>query len=361
MDEGKVYDELVSLIYDCVLDESAWLRLLTGLATATGRSEGSLFIWDRGNGQAPRASTISLCAPEVLRDYDEHYSFIDPAQAFMVGRQSGNWYHDVRDYGKASMARDPFYQDFFRTYELGMSSTAKLYEHDGAGVYLSLLTARDAPMPTQAQQQMLERLSTHLRQAALLAGRIQRLELGVAQRELLLEQSATPQWLVDTEGRVVFCNTNAERGMGLLGFPLRLRHGRLVADMLPALPAAIRNACGKSGPARAGWLCVQRTNVELLITPVKAESHCPPALQRPLALVALLENRSRIDLLAELFHFTPAESRLAELIAQGLSPEDCAARLGVSINTVRSQLRSLFRKTNTERQVELVGLLVRLG
>lgn len=82
-------------------------------------------------------------------------------------------------------------------------------------------------------------------------------------------------------------------------------------------------------------------------------------LQEPLALVALLDNRLRTQQLAEIFQFTPAECRLAELLAKGHTPDVCATQLGVSITTVRSQLRALFRKTGTERQAELVRLLVR--
>jgi DNA-binding CsgD family transcriptional regulator len=74
-------------------------------------------------------------------------------------------------------------------------------------------------------------------------------------------------------------------------------------------------------------------------------------------LLALLENQPQMGLLAELFQLSPAEQRLAELLAQQLSPEACAERLNVSINTVRSQLRALFRKTDTSRQAELVSLL----
>ncbi|MDP3816251.1 MAG: helix-turn-helix transcriptional regulator [Pseudomonas sp.] len=43
-----------------------------------------------------------------------------------------------------------------------------------------------------------------------------------------------------------------------------------------------------------------------------------------------------------------------------MTPENCAERLGVSLNTVRSQLRALFRKTDTERQAELVQLFARV-
>lgn len=357
----EAYDRLVSLIYECVLDDSVWLTLLGRLAEASGRRDGSLFLWDRGNGQTPKASTISLCAPEVLRDYDQYYGAFDPAQPFMVGRNSGSWYHDVRDYGTAGMARDPFYQEFFRAHELGVSSAVKLYEHDDSGVYLSLLTARGAPMPSAAQQQLLGRLSVHLCQSARLSGRITRLELGIAQRELLLEQSQTAQWLVDVDGRVLYCNSSAGRRMSDPTFPLSERQGRLVGGSHSVLSGLLRAACGKAGACRAGRVRLPELGSELLVTPLRSESRLRLDIDQPLALVALLENRSRIDLLAELFQFTLAESRLARLIAQGLSPEDCAARLGVSINTVRSQLRALFRKTDTERQVELVSLFARLG
>lgn len=67
-----------------------------------------------------------------------------------------------------------------------------------------------------------------------------------------------------------------------------------------------------------------------------------------------------VKLSAELFQLSPAEHRLAELLAQGLTLEGCAVRLNVSINTVRTQLRALFRKTGTTRQVQLINLFTRL-
>jgi DNA-binding CsgD family transcriptional regulator len=57
---------------------------------------------------------------------------------------------------------------------------------------------------------------------------------------------------------------------------------------------------------------------------------------------------------------TGAECKLAGLLMQGLSLEHAAARLGVSKNTVRSQLRSLFDRTGARRQAELVSLLFQL-
>ncbi|MNG39494.1 Bacterial regulatory protein, luxR family [compost metagenome] len=52
--------------------------------------------------------------------------------------------------------------------------------------------------------------------------------------------------------------------------------------------------------------------------------------------------------------------RLARLLLAGLGPEEAAAQLGIKMPTVRTQLRQLFAKTGTERQPELIRLLMAL-
>ena len=62
--------------------------------------------------------------------------------------------------------------------------------------------------------------------------------------------------------------------------------------------------------------------------------------------------------LTETYGLTAAEAWVAISVANGLSLEDVAEQSGTSINTARSQLRSIFRKTDTSRQSELVKLLL---
>jgi DNA-binding CsgD family transcriptional regulator len=52
-----------------------------------------------------------------------------------------------------------------------------------------------------------------------------------------------------------------------------------------------------------------------------------------------------------------AETEIAILIAGGLSREEVAARRGVSVNTVTSQLKSIFMKADVTREAQLVALL----
>jgi DNA-binding CsgD family transcriptional regulator len=65
--------------------------------------------------------------------------------------------------------------------------------------------------------------------------------------------------------------------------------------------------------------------------------------------------------LQKLFNLTPAEASLAVKISRGKTPAAIARSNGVTIATVRSQLKAVFAKTNTRRQAELVGLLARVS
>ena len=69
----------------------------------------------------------------------------------------------------------------------------------------------------------------------------------------------------------------------------------------------------------------------------------------------------RSEALEKLFGLTAAEARLAVQITRGDTPADIALESGVSIATVRSQLASVFAKTQTSRQAELVALLARVA
>lgn len=62
--------------------------------------------------------------------------------------------------------------------------------------------------------------------------------------------------------------------------------------------------------------------------------------------------------LKNFYKLTQAESRLALMLASGHALADISQQLNVSQNTVRNQLKSVFAKTGTGRQAELVALIL---
>jgi len=59
------------------------------------------------------------------------------------------------------------------------------------------------------------------------------------------------------------------------------------------------------------------------------------------------------------FNFTRAEARLVVRLATGISLKSSAKALGVGYETVRRHLKSVFLKTGTHRQAQLLLIVTR--
>ena len=94
-----------------------------------------------------------------------------------------------------------------------------------------------------------------------------------------------------------------------------------------------------------------------------------PAMRREIqgaALVLMLVDPEHCPepsdvILQQVFGTTKAEARIANRVLCGESVQEIAEATGVSVGTVRSQMKALFVKTGTHRQAELVALLTRLA
>jgi DNA-binding CsgD family transcriptional regulator len=58
------------------------------------------------------------------------------------------------------------------------------------------------------------------------------------------------------------------------------------------------------------------------------------------------------------FQLTPAEARIALGIARGKTLANIAQLHGISVQTAKTQLKSVFSKTHTHRQAELAVLMI---
>lgn len=63
----------------------------------------------------------------------------------------------------------------------------------------------------------------------------------------------------------------------------------------------------------------------------------------------------------ETFGLTPAEARLAARLKDGLSLKEASEDLGISVNTARNQIKSVFEKLGVNRQSDLIRHLTELS
>ncbi|MGV7034810.1 helix-turn-helix transcriptional regulator [Methylobacterium symbioticum] len=58
-----------------------------------------------------------------------------------------------------------------------------------------------------------------------------------------------------------------------------------------------------------------------------------------------------------LLDLTPVEARVGRDIARGRGASEAAAQAGVTVHTIRAQLRAIYLKTGTSKQARLTALL----
>lgn len=82
----------------------------------------------------------------------------------------------------------------------------------------------------------------------------------------------------------------------------------------------------------------------------------------------MLAQSLSVDLLMSIYSLTHAEAQLTRILVSGYDINEAALHLNVSVHTTRTHLKSIFKKTNTHRQAELVstvltgpGLIARLA
>jgi DNA-binding CsgD family transcriptional regulator len=96
--------------------------------------------------------------------------------------------------------------------------------------------------------------------------------------------------------------------------------------------------------------------------PIHGEA-CSPFLGAGIILMLTDLNtihRLPMKVLSEAFSLSPAEANVASRLAGGFSPEEIADQLQLSRETVRNQIKSIFAKTGTHRQGELIALIGRI-
>jgi DNA-binding CsgD family transcriptional regulator len=173
------------------------------------------------------------------------------------------------------------------------------------------------------------------------------------------------------KGNIVHMNGAATKILaqeeGLLATPrgLRAECQRESAE-LEAMIACAGAACEGRGTLTVGSLSISRRvcpPLQLLVSPLREFPISTKGAARTVVFVNDSTKSLQIPLqvLRRLFAFSPAECRVALLLANGKTPPQIASMIGVSTNTLKSQLASIYRKTGISRQAQLARLVIQLG
>lgn len=211
-------------------------------------------------------------------------------------------------------------------------------------------------------------LAPHLRRALRLRRSLLQEQAHVDVLLRAFDKLALPLLVVDGVANLIYAN---DAGEAILrnGRILTVSHGRLAARTsthrarLRGLLENLRHGIG--GSARLDGLGDR--SACLLTTPLS--EHRADVLgftwRDRLGLIALQEEGASFHadaaVLRSLYDLSPAEAELAAAIGHGLTLAQFSADRKVTLNTSRTQLKSIYAKTGVARQPDLARLMMKLG
>lgn len=181
----------------------------------------------------------------------------------------------------------------------------------------------------------------------------------------LMDRLPIALFIVDQNATIFEANLQARQLFGSSAL-LKEEQGRLVSatgKMNQRLHQAIQAAASASSPEMSEALFLEndgegQDDLMVFVTPAVRREHTNKV---PVAVFVSMRQGQPFSLpssIAELYGLTERELHMAELLMQGKSINEMAELSNVSVNTVRTHVKSIFAKTDTNRQVDFVRLIL---
>lgn len=364
--------DLLGAVYDAATDAREWPRFLRTLADAVGCSAVGLFPMEAQSASTRITHTFGH-APDAIERYDAHYGrpevnayamHVAPAQLV-----PGTVLRAEAICPDRLLVRSEYFNDWLRPQQLGAGGFGVLAGPHGGLLILSVARARGLGALSSDELAVLTTIVPHLQRAITMQEQLERLQAegdaAIASLDhlpagvILLDEHARPL-LVNRSARALIDADDGLRltrdGLGALDAGTTERLQRMVG-------AAIDTTLGR-GADGGDALALPRTagKLPLHASVLSVGRYHFRVGVRFAAAVVFVADPARVvepgDILRRLYGLTAAEATLATLLVNGRSPEEAAGELGVSIHTVRTQLKHVLGKTGARRQAELIRLVL---
>ena len=360
---------LIAQIYDAALDPANWPKFLDALGETFGGAAW-LFSQDLANAEASLVFTAHMDA-KFVKSYEDYYSRTNiwfQSSSHLI--KEGFYAAGQDTVAPATLERSEFYNDWLRP--------QGLYESAGGCLVMSksLMTSftiiRGGPPGTlrPAEVTLLKSLMPHLRRAIDVHGELFSARLKSRAGFDALDRLAVGILVTAADGRLLSCNRSGEAVLQA-GRGLGMQHGRVRGETAAAtqqlhrtIAEAARTGAGEGSEA-GGTLLLPRgpgARLSVLIAPLRPEREFVGGGSEPAAMLLVSDPQGRPvsrSELAGLYGLSQAEARLLEALVGGTRLGDYAARTGVSLSTVRTQLAQVFLKTGENRQSDLIRRVLR--
>lgn len=345
-------------------DDSRLQAGLTALSRHLQAENGQLAVRE-SDSDAPLLRCIHGVPDEyrLLSSYDSLYCARDPFLApLRLPENAGTlFWHDLNQQDGAEAA--DFY-DQYRGAGWRYMLSAAFYNHDGRFGYVRFLRAAGTGPFDADRAALLQQILPHLAVACRIREAFSQVYESLEQHLLQGNDQEVGIIHLDTGGRVVLVNDNARRIFaGMDG--LYLKDGAIAAGgwedtaaIGKLVAAVIAGARGPQGlPARNEVTIARpsgRAPYAIQAVPVVMRNRFTDENAIVAALRIIDQEQHDLNSTIQAYRLTAAESRLANYLIAGLPPKEVARQTGLSIHTIRTQQRGLYRKLGVSRHFDLL-------
>lgn len=364
------FSNIVSLIYDAALNPDSWVLFLRKFAEVLKGVGPNLFVQDLESnfGQIYESDSD----PGYQQLYAEHFSKLN--EWLIRGKylmQPGKFRVGQMVISEQELRRTEYYNEWLRPQNFLHGCGATILQTGSLTSIFSMFRPHGSSPFEKEEIAFAETLIPHLQRAIKLHHHFADLDRTIAGSWNVLEQMNVGVIVVKLKGKIVFINSSAEKIINQKD-GIHIQNGCLTAERTNAIvlrkliAEAIHTSEGK-GFESGGEMHVDRHSTLrpyfVSVTPFFCKSTEFPC-DEACAIIFIQDpenkNETSEEALSRLFRFTPAEARLAAKMLEGKSISEIAEEIQISRNTARSRLKSLFLKTNTNRQSELIRHLLSL-
>lgn len=361
---------IVEGLYTAAADATQWPAALGLIHRAFEADSAALTFQDQSGRAGTRISTGYQ--PGDDKRYFAGYSVQNFLYEAVVRQGLGKPVPTQNHIDKRYLERSAYYNEWLRPRNIYFCFGVILSRTQEETQWVSLNLSKGTDGFGDPHVRFMEKLVAHLQRSVSLTRQLGAITTARSAAEVLLDELDQALLLLDGRGRVIFANKSA---LGLLRTKdgIQSAHGGLAATCADAasrlahlIARAARDIDGLG--RRGGTVALPRrssaTPLVATLTPLLggSESWVPNSP----AVAVLLNDPVRVrdvpeETLRATFGLTPAESRLAGLLANGHPLSDAAETLRITRETARTHLARTMAKTGTSRQAELVRLLLNIG
>ena len=336
--------------------ETSFVSAIGAITRDFGAGGGIIFEMNRRTLEIGEVATPNL----VIGDdgYDAHLNAINPRMKYSLRHAPRHVAHEALFISERAMDRHEFYDWLSRYAGFRYFLGSRVWDDGDMSLFHSIEFSTRHGQPDEAKIAAFRRLAPSLGNAWRLKSR------RAPGRDPADARAWTPNHLpwsifaLDSKGAVVSMNDEA---------CALIRAGGSLAIVLDTLRAVerdsglwLRNAIGSAlaGHSAETLVACETSRVPLVvqIVPVNTSqaTSAPPVAAVAYVWNPLARARDIGPALESLYGFTPAEQELAKRLAAGADLASASDDLKLSRNTVRNRLQSMYAKTGTRRQSELM-------